>query len=203
MELRSKIVLQIFARSTALFGSQSFLRAASSPLHWCSLPQSFTVGCARRERSRPVLQSYMILHGASLFQPRVDTSGASAARSLPATTSGRSLALTTQVALKTEILRSKSEHLAAHLSPTAVRVLKDEAEQPLIGFGEVVEVADVKSVRVLVKKGQPEVQYLVSWKVLHLPHAAARNQNMLGKASSHADLLSKFPCRMMRRTHGG
>lgn len=107
----------------------------------------------------------MNISGRCFVQPRVDCSGASAARCSPATTSGRQLASVGPSGRAGQKLRSKSEGSGAQTSPTAVRVLRDEAEQPLIGFGEVVEVADLKGVRVVVKKGQPEVQYLVAWKV--------------------------------------
>ena len=107
----------------------------------------------------------MNISGRCFVQPRVDCSGASTARSVPATTSGRQPSPVGPGKTANRNRRSKSEGFGAHVSPTAVRVLKDEAEQPLIGFGEVVDVADLKGVRVVIKKGQPEVQYLVAWKV--------------------------------------
>ncbi|KAK9863353.1 hypothetical protein WJX84_001997 [Apatococcus fuscideae] len=83
----------------------------------------------------------------------------------PACTSGRQHQLS-KVPSKAKLAAGHlfNDSHGSHSSPAALRVLKDEAEQPLIGFGEVVEVADLKGVRVLVKKGQPEVQYLVAWK---------------------------------------
>ncbi len=124
----------------------------------------------------------MILSSSCFVQPRVDCSGATAARSAPACTSGRQHQLS-KVPSKAKLAAGHlfNDSHGSHSSPAALRVLKDEAEQPLIGFGEVVEVADLKGVRVLVKKGQPEVQYLVAWKV------------QVKISSSMSCLLASFP----------